>query len=96
MKGKTNNPNGRPKGAQNKATRELKEWINDLLDGNRSQLKKDFKTLSPAKRWMIAEKLMAYVIPKQQSLNADINLNKLSDDQIDKIIDSITQNIDDE
>lgn len=32
VKGKTNNPNGRPKGAVNKATLEFKEAVNKLID----------------------------------------------------------------
>lgn len=86
MKGKTNNPNGRPKGTANKATTELRQWIANLLDDNRAQLLKDFKALDAAERWRVTEKLIQYVTPKMQSVEANVDLQTLTDAQIDGII----------
>lgn len=36
---------------------------------------------------------MQYVIPKQQSVKADIDLSKLSESQLDLIVDELTKNI---
>lgn len=44
-KGQTGNPKGRPKGTPNKVTTELKTWIQELIDGNRSKFEKDLKEL---------------------------------------------------
>lgn len=93
-KGMTNNKSGRPKGTPNKTTTELKQWINILISNNIQQLTKDLKKMEPAERWRIVEKLMAYVIPKQQAVTAEIELNNLTDEQINMIINQININDD--
>lgn len=37
MKGKTNNPNGRPKGVPNKVTKSVRAFIGEVIDKNRRQ-----------------------------------------------------------
>jgi hypothetical protein len=92
-KGKTGNPNGRPKGSPNKVTSSVKMWISQLIDDNRAQLEKDIKQLEPKDRILVLEKLMQYVIPKMQTVEAKVDLNDLSDAQIDRIINNINENI---
>jgi len=92
-KGKTGNPNGRPKGSPNKVTSSVKSWISQLLDDNREQIKQDFKKLDPKDRIAMFERLMQYVTPKMGSVEAKIDLNELSENQIDEIIKNINENI---
>ena len=89
VKGKTNNPNGRPKGSKNKVTTEVRDWISKVIDKQRPQLEKDLRLLEPAERWRIIEKLMSYVVPKMQAVEANVNLNKLSDEDLDKLASNI-------
>lgn len=84
-KGKTNNPNGRPKGKPNKVTGEVREWIKAIIEKQRPQLERDLKALEPAERWRIVEKLMQYVVPKMQAIEANIDFNRLTDEQLDKL-----------
>ena len=74
----------------------VKDWISQLIDDNRVQIEKDIKKLSPKDRLQMFEKLMQYVVPKQQSVRADIDLSKLSETQLDLIVDELTKYINDE
>lgn len=85
---------GRAKGTPNKVSSTVKDWISQLIDDNRVQIEKDIKKLSPKDRLQMFEKLMQYVVPKQQSVRADIDLFSLPENQIDIIIDELTKNID--
>ena len=72
-KGKTNNPNGRPKGTPNKITQDMRQWLSTVIDKNRRQIERDLEALEPKERLQMLEKLMQYVIPKQQAVSADVN-----------------------
>ena len=65
LKGHTGNPNGRPKGTPNKITQTLREWLSEVIDGNREQMVADLKALEPKERLQILERLMQYIIPKR-------------------------------
>lgn len=95
-KGKTNNPNGRPKGKPNKITQDVRGWLSAVIDKNRKQMERDLKKLEPKDRLQMLEKLMQYVVPKQQAVSTEIDFTKLSDDQLDAVIDQLTKGIDDE
>lgn len=72
IKGKTGNPYGRPKGSPNKVTSDLREWINDILQKNRRQVQQDLKKADSKTRLNFYEKLLQYVLPKQQAITGDI------------------------
>lgn len=80
-KGKTNNPNGRPKGTPNRITQDVRAWLSAVIDGNRKQMERDLKTLEPKDRLQMLEKLMQYVIPKQQTVRADLEIDTPKLDQ---------------
>ena len=63
-KGKTNNPNGRPKGTPNKITSTVRAWLLEVINGNRDQFLQDLQALEPADRVEVLLKLLPYVLPK--------------------------------
>lgn len=71
-KGQTGNPNGRPKGSPNKVTQTAKEWIAEIVEKNMKQIEADMATLSPRERILVFERLLAYVVPKQQAIKAEV------------------------
>jgi hypothetical protein len=67
MKGKTNNPNGRPIGANGKVTQELKAWVKTILETNQAQFEADILEIEPLQRLQILTSLLKYSIPTIQS-----------------------------
>jgi len=92
-KGQCNNRNGRPKGKSNKVTASTKDWIQSIINSSREQLEADMLKLEPVQRWQIAEKLLGYVIPKQQATTSTVEFSRLDETQIDQIINDLTQKL---
>ena len=65
---------GRQKGTRNKTSADLKLWITRLLSKNLKQIEQDLKELDAKERLYLFEKLMRYVLPRQQSVVADMAL----------------------
>lgn len=87
-KKRTNNPKGRPPGP-NKITVELRDRIKTFLDGNFATIEADFKKLDPDKRVALFEKYMKYCLPQLQSTDISVDIEKLSEPELDMIINRI-------
>ena len=90
-KGMTGNPNGRPVGSPNKVTAIQRAWIEDFLSKNRKLAEKDWLELTPSERWKMFEKLLGYIIPRMQSVNATIDFSKMSDDDLNMVINKLIE-----
>lgn len=66
LKGKSGNPDGRPKGSENKVTKEIREAVTRLVNNNLLQLEEDLLTLETGDRIRLLIQLMEFVLPKQQ------------------------------
>ena len=84
---------GREKGTPNKVTADTKAWLTKLLDRNRRQFEKDLKRLEPHQRVAIFEKLLAYSVPKIQAVEAKIDIERLTDTQLDILINELTKDL---
>ena len=98
-KGKTNNPNGRPKGVQNKVTKDTREAFKVLVEDNTGKfqgwLDKIAET-NPAKAFELLTNVAEYVLPKLSrtevtadlKVDATIDTTKYTDEEL-KIISEI-------
>lgn len=62
-KGQSGNPNGRPKGAKNRSTDEIRQFIQMVVDKNLTRLEEDLDNMNPATRWMVIDKVAKYFMP---------------------------------
>lgn len=98
MKGHTNNPNGRPKGTPNKVTNDLRTWVNEILQQGKERFMKDLEKLPPEEYVKVFTTLLNYVIPKQQAVSIDAQiqaeyreLKLLLETSTDEVVDAIAQ-----
>ena len=66
--GATNNPFGRPKGVPNRLTKELRQVLKDIVAGELEQMPKLLENLEPKDRLELTIKLMAYCLPKIETV----------------------------
>lgn len=85
MKGKTNNPNGRPKGVPNKITTDLKGRIAQIVENGFVTIESDLEALEAKDRINAYLKLLEYLLPKQRETKVDIS--SLSDEEVEALLD---------
>jgi hypothetical protein len=88
-KGVSGNVAGRPKGSQNKAGSELRQKISDFLSGHFATIVADFDEMEPRERVRLFIGLLPYCIGKKQDLTIDGKIDRMSDDELDEIIESL-------
>jgi hypothetical protein len=72
-KGQSGNPFGKPKGAVNKTSKELREAITDFLENNFDKVIQDFDIMQPRERSKLFCDLLQYSLPKLQPAPSDSN-----------------------
>jgi len=87
---------GRKPGSVNKVSSEMRLWVDKLINSNRKQLEADLRLLKPAERWSVIERLMNYTLPKMQSIDANISLDKLTDEQLATVITELMEGVENE
>ena len=88
-KGNSGNPAGKPKGAKNKVTLQLRELITQFLEERFETIVIDFKKLEPKERVKFYCDLLQFGLPKLQSVSTEIDFEKLTDEQLDEIIERL-------
>jgi len=88
-KGNSGNPDGRPKGTNNKLTKQLRETINDFLETNFESVIQDFEKLTPKERLKFYCELLQYGLPKLQAVQMENDFENLSDEQLNFIINEL-------
>lgn len=75
-------------GTPNKITNTLKQFISELIDGNREQMESDLKQLKPYQRLTMLERFIGYVLPRQQAVSQE-SLLEMEYRQIERLIDTL-------
>jgi hypothetical protein len=88
-KGKTNNPAGRPIGALNKITKDLRKNITEFLENNFDEVINEWHSLEGKEKLQFYRDLIQYAIPKMQSMEWQSEFEKLSDEDLDRIINEL-------
>lgn len=71
-KGKTGNPNGRPKGSINKSTQKIRLAYAKLLEDNMEKIQKDLDAINkPELRLKLLIDMSKFVVPALSSVNID-------------------------
>ena len=94
-KGKSGNPNGRPKGSRNEKTAYIRDWLVSLIGSNSKRLSDNFFRLPLKEQFRVITQVLPYVLPKQTEakISADVDLSTLTDEQLDTVIGSILEEI---
>jgi len=87
--GVSGNPDGRPKGATNKTSLQLRETINNFLETNFEKVVEDFAKLKPNERVKFYTDLLNYGLPKLQAVQIESEFDSLTDAQLEHIIDQL-------
>lgn len=88
-KGISGNPEGRPKGATNRTSLQLREMITDFLENNFEKVVSDFGELKPKDRVKLYCDLLQYGLPRLQAVQIETEFERLPEDQLDKIIEEL-------
>lgn len=88
---------GRAKGTPNRVTADLRGVLGQVLTTQMTPRKLNslLKQLDPQQKINALTKLLEYTIPKMRSVEAKVDMNRLSDEQLDMIISELTSNIND-
>lgn len=70
-KGKSGNVNGRPPGAVNLATKEIREAVQLIVNNNLEQLQTDLAGMTPEARAKCLIALMDFTLPKLQRVQVE-------------------------
>jgi hypothetical protein len=89
--GQSGNPDGRPRGTQNKLNTRVKGFITALLEENFDSVQASFASLDGKDKVRCWIDLLPYAVPKLQSMSAEVAFEKLSDEDLDEIIERLKQ-----
>lgn len=89
-KGKSGNPNGRKEGTPNTVTRDLREVVREIVEGNAERIWHDLEALEPRERVNAWLKLTEFVLPKLQRVETSYDISNLPAEEIDRLFDRVT------
>ena len=88
-KGKSGNAAGRKAGSTNKLPVFHREFIQTLLDGQQERIAAELSQLQGKDYFATVNALIEYILPKLQRTEIISEYDRLSDDQLDRIINEL-------
>lgn len=94
QKGTSGNPKGRPRGSKDRTKRDLADRLakflsDDFDDGGEAGFMADWNELSPTNRMKTRTQLLEFVIQKLSRQESIIDVSKLSDDEVNNLLERI-------
>ncbi len=80
---------GRQAGTANKTTIFMRTSVNEFLNHNWPKVQQSFNLLKPRDKLAFIEKMLQYTIPRLQNSTVEIDFDKLSDEQLQFIVDQL-------
>ena len=90
QKGKSGNPKGKSKGKLSRNTTEIRDRLQLIIDNNIDTLQADLLSLEPKDMVRAVGDLLSSIMPKRTLSDTRIAIEQLSPEQIDQIIQSLT------
>lgn len=89
-KGRTNNPAGKPPGALNRITKDLRESITEFLENNFDEVIQDWHNLKDKRdKIQLYRDLLQYAVPRMRTVEMKSEFEKLSDEDLKRVIDEL-------
>jgi len=83
-KGESGNPKGKPKGAKNRTSEEVRTLLLEFVNTNLETLQTEFNSLDGEKKLNFIEKLLKHVLPPQIT-----SLSQLSETDLNCLIEKL-------
>lgn len=90
QQGQSGNPSGRPKGAVNKTTKELREMITNFLLENFEEVQRSFKDLEPKQKVKVYCDMLRFVLPRHKVVD-EVGLERLSNEELDEMLERLKE-----
>ena len=88
-KGISGNPQGRPVGATSKIGKPVKELLSDFINRKVLELPSIWMKLSAKDQSVLLKDLFPYFMPKMEATSVNLNVSKLSDEEVTELIERL-------
>lgn len=84
------------RGIPNGSTAEMKDFLTALVTGQQSKIETELGKLKGKDYLIAVMKIMEYVVPKQRQIEQIIDVSRLSDAEVDRLLDQALNRLGDE